>query len=69
MEPVMVTIADLAAQMHMKRERLYEYAKRDDDPLPLRTLDGMQRTSAVLVSEWSEWFSRNSRLFKEVQSG
>ncbi len=67
MQPVMVTVADLAAQMHMKTETLYQFAKREVDPLPLRTLNGFKRSSAMLVSSWVEWYERNSELFKEVQ--
>ena len=66
-EPVMVTIADLAEQMHMKTDTLYELARRDDDPLPLRTMNGFKRSSSVVVSEWIAWFERNSSLFKETR--
>lgn len=67
MEPVMVTVADLAAQMHVQPYRLYQLAKREDDPLPLRTMRGMKRSSAVVVSEWLDWWERNTTEFKEVQ--
>ena len=66
MAPVMVTVGDLADQMHVKASTLYELARRDDDPLPLRTLKGMKRSSAMLVEEWMEWYVRNTDLFKEV---
>lgn len=67
MQPVMVTVADLAAQMHMKTETLYQFAKREVDPLPLRTLRGFKRSSSMLVSDWSEWYRKNSELFKDVE--
>ena len=69
MGPVMVTVGDLADQMHMNKATLYDLARRNDDPLPLRTLDGLKRSSSMLVSDWEEWFIRNSSLFKEVEHG
>lgn len=65
----MVNIADLASQMHVDKHRFYEWARRDEDPLPLRTINGMTRSSCMRVDEWLDWFERNSRLFKEVESG
>ena len=65
--PVMVTVADLAKQMHIDKHKFYELARRDDDPLPLRTMDGMRRSSCMRVDEWLAWFERNSKLFREVQ--
>ena len=65
--PVMVTVGDLAEQMHIDKHRLYELAKREEDPLPLRTLNGAQRSSSMLCEDWAEWFRRNSTLFKEVR--
>lgn len=69
MKPVMVTIPDLAEQMHVQQHRLYQLCKREVDPIPARTPHGMKRSSAVLVSEWEEWWRRNSDLFKEVDHG
>lgn len=63
---VMVTVSDLAKQMHMKTSTLYELAKRKEDPLPLRTLDGFMRSSSMLYEDWREWFLRNSKQFGEV---
>ena len=67
--PVMVTVGDLADQMHVKPSTLYELARRESDPMPLRTLHGFKRSSSMLVSEWESWFERNSDLFKEVSHG
>lgn len=69
MKPVNVTVSDLAEQMGVKTSTLYALARRDDDPLPLRTLNGFKRSSSMLVEEWEEWFQRNSELFREVQHG
>ena len=67
--PVMVTVMDLAEQMHVDANTLYAFARRDDDPMPLRTLHGFKRSSAMLVSDWAEWYERNSELFREVKHG
>lgn len=63
---VMVTVGDLSDQMHIDNSRFYEWAKRESDPLPLRTMNGMKRSSSMLVSEWAEWWRRNSTPFREV---
>lgn len=65
--PVMVTVADLAEQMHMDKHNFYEWARRDDDPLPLRTVKGMRKSSCISVADWLSWWERNTDLFKEVQ--
>lgn len=64
MLPVMTTVPDLAKQMHKDTARLYEYARRPKDPLPVRYLDG-ERYGSVSVMEWDEWFRRNGALFNE----
>lgn len=69
MQPVMVTVSDLAEQVHMKPHTLYEFARREVDPMPLRTLKGYKRSSAMVVTEFVEWYERNSDLFKEVSHG
>ena len=65
--PVMVNVGDLASQMHIDKHNFYEWARRDDDPLPLRTMNGMKRSSVMVVDEWLDWFERNSKMFKEVE--
>lgn len=65
--PVMVTVSDLAKQMHVSKNRFYEWARRDEDPLPLRTAGDGKRTSALVVSDWLAWWERNSELFKEAR--
>jgi len=66
---VMVTIRQLSEETGLKRSTLYELARREEDPLPLRTLKGHKRTSCMSVRDWLEWFDRNSDLFKEVEHG
>lgn len=62
--PIVTTVPELAAQMHKDASKLYEWAKRPKDPLPLRYVDG-ERYGAVLVTEFEQWFRRNGLLFNE----
>ena len=64
---VMVTVSQLAEEMGMKKSTLYGLARRENDPLPLRTLHGFKRSSVILVSDLEEWLVRNSDFFKEVK--
>ena len=65
---VWTTIAELAREGHVSKDRLYELARREDDPLPLRYLDGGGRYGQVLVSEFDEWVRRNGALYNERRS-
>ena len=55
MTPVMITVSELAEQMGKSVNTLYDLAKRDYDPLPLRYLAGEVKNGAILVSELEEW--------------
>ena len=61
---IMTTVPELASQMHKDPAQLYAWAKRDNDPLPLRYVGG-ERYGAVIVREFEEWFIRNSVLMSE----
>ena len=63
--PVMITVAALAEQMGKDVHTLYEWAARRDDPLPLRYMRGQTRSGAILVSEFDEWWHRNSVQYME----
>ena len=65
MEPVMITVPDLAEQMGKKRQTIYEWARRDVDPLPLRYELGGRNSGSIVVSEWREWWARNSVHYQE----
>ena len=58
--PVMVTPTDLAAQMGKDVHTVYEWASRATDPLPLRYEAGTRKNGSVVVSEFEEWWGRNS---------
>lgn len=61
---VWTTVPDLAREGHKSADRLYELARREDDPLPLRYIDG-DRYGVVLVDEFSAWVKRNGKLMNE----
>ena len=63
--PVMVTVSELADQMGKDKSTLYAWAKRADDPLPLRYVKGEIKNGAILVSELEEWFMRNTVYMNE----
>lgn len=63
--PVMVTPADLAAQMGKDVHTVYEWASRENDPLPLRYEAGTRKNGAVMVSEFEDWWCRNSVHYQE----
>ena len=58
------TVPDLAREGHKSADRLYELARRAEDPLPLRFIDG-DRYGVVLVDEFAAWVKRNGRLMNE----
>jgi hypothetical protein len=61
---VWTTVPDLAREGHVSADRLYELARRDSDPLPLRFIGGA-RYGQVLVSEFDSWVRRNGALYNE----
>lgn len=61
---VVITVPDLAGQMHKSTDKLYAWAQREEDPLPLRYVDG-ERYGVILVSEFEWWLKRNGRLMNE----
>lgn len=65
MEPVMVTVPDLAEQMGKTVHTLYEWARREEDPLPLRYERGTTKNGSVMVTEFREWWARNSVHYSE----
>jgi len=55
----------LAKQGHVSADRLYELAKRENDPLPLRYIGENSRYGQILVSEFTDWVKRNGVLANE----
>ena len=63
--PVMVTVGDLAEQMGKDRSAIYEWARRKDDPLPLRYEAGTRKNGCIDVQTFREWWLRNSVTYAE----
>lgn len=61
-QPVCITIGPLAEQLGTRRDHLMVYARRAEDPLPLRYLDGKKRNGFVIVAEFVAWLERNSEV-------
>ncbi len=61
---VVITVPELAKEMHKDAAKLYEWAARKVDPMPVRYVDG-ERYGSVLVSEFESWFKRNTALYSE----
>ena len=58
------TIPELARDGHISADRLYELARRENDPFPVRYIDE-SRYGQVLISEADEWVRRNGVLMNE----
>ncbi|NLD87300.1 MAG: helix-turn-helix domain-containing protein [Clostridiales bacterium] len=55
-------IREICSLVNIGVNRVYEYAKRKDDPLPLRCFPGTKRGAFVFRNEFEEWVKRNSIL-------
>lgn len=51
---------DVMAMLRISKQRFYEYANREEDPLPLRVFPGTRRGGVVERGEFKEWVMRNS---------
>lgn len=63
--PVLLTAKEVAAQLGTNQTRMLEYARRKEDPLPLRYIKGKRNGSFVVVSEFVEWVERNTCFYQE----
>jgi len=61
---IITTVPDLAREWHKSADLIYKLAAKEDDPLPIRYLEG-DRYGGVLVSEFEGWLKRNTKLYKE----
>lgn len=61
---VWTTVPKLAEEGGVSADRLYELARREHDPLPVRYVCG-GRYGQVLASEFEEWVLRNSTLMRD----
>ncbi len=58
--PVLLSKREVAEQLGTNQSIVGEYARRADDPLPLRYIKGKRNGGFVIVSEFVEWLRRNS---------
>lgn len=59
-----ITVPQLAEEGHISPDTIYQLARREEDPLPLRYINGA-RYGQVLVSELTEWVQRNGILMRD----
>ena len=63
--PVLMSVNDVQRQTGWSKPRIYDFAARADDPLPLRYVDGTERGGVVVVAELMAWLDRNSSMYAE----
>lgn len=64
-QAVFMNLNEIKRQTGWGASRIYEFASRAVDPLPLRYVDGTKNGGVALVDELEEWFKRNSVSFTE----
>lgn len=55
-------VSDTAALLQISRNKVYELAKRADDPLPFRRLLDSRRGMFIVRQELAAWVTRNTVL-------
>ena len=65
MTPVTITVSELSKQTGKSRSTIYEWASRDEDPLPLRYEKHGSRSGFLIVDEFVSWWKRNSVPYSE----
>ena len=60
-----MTFADVARQLGTRADRLAEFCRREEDPMPVRYMPGRVSNGFVIVSELNDWMERNTVLWKE----
>lgn len=63
--PVLMSVNDVQRQTGWSKLRIFDFAARASDPLPLRYVDGTERGGVVVVAELVAWLDRNSILYAE----
>lgn len=61
-----MTIKELAESLGTNADKIREYARRVNDPLPVRYLAGKTRYGIVVVEEVTAWIDRNTVLYSEM---
>lgn len=63
--PPYMTVSQLASMWGTKVETIRTYARRADDPLPIRYIAGKSRYGFIALSELEPWVERNTCLLGE----
>lgn len=63
--PVTMPARDVAAQLGTNHSTVLEYARRADDPLPLRYIKGKRNGGFVITADFVEWLERNTCAYSE----
>lgn len=63
--PVLLSTKEVAAQLGTNPSMVQQYARREDDPLPLRYIKGKRNGGFVVVGEFLGWVERNTTLYRE----
>lgn len=56
------TAAEAATLLCISKNKIYELAKRPEDPFPLRRMKGYKRSGIIIREELIEWAKRNYEL-------
>ena len=65
MQPVTMPAREIAEQLGTNHATVLQYARREDDPLPLRYIKGKRNGGFVIVSEFEDWLIRNTCSYEE----
>lgn len=65
MTPIAITVPELAEQTGKSRNTIYGWARRKEDPLPLRFEEGTRKDGFIVVQDFLEWWGRNSIHYSE----
>lgn len=63
--PVTMPAREVAAQLGTNHSTVLQYARRKEDPLPLRYIKGKQNGGFVIVADFIEWLERNTCSYGE----
>lgn len=63
--PLLMSCKQVAQQLGTNVSKVQEYARRTEDPLPLRYIKGKRNGGFVVVEEFVTWLERNTCPYSE----
>lgn len=60
------TAEEVATMLRMSESAIYQLAKREHDPLPLRRFEWKKRVAFIIRDEFLDWLYRNAGLIAEL---